>query len=99
MVISTSGLSGCGGLIRGSAGQWVVGFAKSINVNSSIAVELWALREGLVLCIEREAHAVEIELDAFATISLVASNVNTNGDLSGLVHDCRDLLPKLPQVK
>ena len=99
LVISISGLSGCGGLIRGSAGQWVVGFAKSINVNSSIAAELWALREGLVLCIEREAHAVEIELDASATISLVASNVNTNGDLSGLVDDCREFLLQLPQVK
>ena len=42
---------------------------------------------------------MEIELDAFTAISFVASNVNTNGDLSGLVHDCRDLLPKLPQVK
>ena len=42
---------------------------------------------------------MEIELDAFTAISLVASNVNTNGDLSGLVHDCRELLPKLPQVK
>nr|POF02760.1 putative ribonuclease h protein [Quercus suber] len=77
----------------------VVGFAKSINVNSSIAAKLWALREGLVLCIEHEAHVVEIELDAFATISIVASNVNTNGDLSSLVDDCKELLLQLPQVK
>ena len=76
LVISTSGLSGCGGLIRDSAGQWVIGFVKSINVNSSIAAKLWALREGLILCIECEAHVVGIELDAFAAISLVARNVN-----------------------
>nr|POE69125.1 putative ribonuclease h protein [Quercus suber] len=99
LVISTSGLSRCGGLIRDSAGKWVVGFAKSINVNSSIAVELWALREGLILCIECEAHAVEIELDASTAISLVAGNVNTNGDLSGLIDDCKELLLQLPQVK
>ena len=43
---------------------------------------------------------MEIELDASAAISLlVASNVNTNGDLSGLVDDCRELLLRLPQVK
>jgi len=30
---------------------------------------------------------MEIELDAFTTISLVSSNVNTNGDLTGLVDD------------
>ena len=39
------------------------------------------------------------ELDATAAISLVSSNVNTNGDLSGLVDDCRVLLLCLPQVK
>lgn len=95
-VISTSGLSGCGGLLRDRAGQWIVGFAKSINVNSSIAAELWALREGLIFCVERGTHAVEIELDASAAISLlVANNVNTNGDLSGLVDDCRLLLPQV----
>ena len=98
-VISTSGLSRCGGLIRDNAGQWIVGFAKSISVSSSITADLWALTEGLSLCIEKEASAVEIELDASATISLVASNVNTNGDLSSLVDDRRELLLRLPQVK
>ena len=42
---------------------------------------------------------MEIKLGASATISLVSSNVNTNGDLSGLVDDCRELLLRLPQVK
>ena len=98
-VISTSGLSRCGGLLRDNTGQWIVGFAKSISVSSSIAAELWALMEGLSLCIERKASAMEIELDASATISLVASNVNTNGDLSSLVDDRRELLLRLPQVK
>ena len=40
-----------------------MGFAKSISVSSSIAAELWALREGLGLCLERGISAVEIELD------------------------------------
>ena len=72
---------------------------KSISVNSSITVELWAIREGLGMCLEREISAVEIELDASAAISLVSNNVNANGDLSGLVDDCRELLLHLPQVK
>ena len=41
-------------------------------------------------------HAMEIERDATTAISLVSSNVNTNGDLSGLVDDCRELLLRLP---
>nr|POF09460.1 putative ribonuclease h protein [Quercus suber] len=98
-VVSTIRLSGCGGLLRDCTGQWVVGFAKSINASSSIAAELWALKEGLGLCLDRGISAVEIELDATAAISLVSSNVNTNGDLSGLVDDCKELLLCLPQVK
>ena len=76
-----------------------MGSAKSISVSSSVAAELWALREGLGMCLERGISAVGIELDATAAISLVSSNVNANGDLSGLVDDCRELLLRLPQVK
>ena len=46
-----------------------------------------------------QAQFVEVELDAFAAISLVSSNSNSNGDLSGLVDDCRDLPLQRPQVK
>nr|POE96236.1 putative ribonuclease h protein [Quercus suber] len=94
-----NGPAGCGGIIRGSDGQWVTGFAMSINVSSSIAAELWALREGLSLCLEMHLQAVEVELDASAAISLVSSNCSTNGDLSGLVDDCREMLLRMPQAK
>ena len=97
-VVNSSGQSGCGDLLRDSTGQWVVGFAKTISVSSSIAAKLWALREGLGLCLARGFHAVEIELNATAAISLVSNRVNTNGDLSGLVDDCKELLLHLPQV-
>ena len=46
-VDTSSGKAGCGGLLRDSAGQLIVGFAKTISASSSIAAELWALREGL----------------------------------------------------
>ena len=68
----------------------------SINTTSCIAAELWALREGLHLCVNAHIQAVEIELDASAAISLLASNISSNGDLSGLIDDCRELLLQLP---
>ncbi|KAK7852815.1 hypothetical protein CFP56_037993 [Quercus suber] len=34
-----------------------------------------------------------------STISLVSSNCSTNGDLSGLVDDCREMLLRMPQAK
>lgn len=99
LVINSTGLSRGEKLIRDSSEQWVVGFAKFFCVSSSYAAELWALREGLALCVELWAQAVEVELDACATISLVASNINSNRDLSCLIDDCSELLLQLPQVK
>lgn len=55
------------------------GICKVFCVSSSFATELWALREGLALCVELSTQAMEVELDASATISLVASNINSNG--------------------
>ena len=99
LVVDSSGQSGCGGLLRDCTGQWVVGFAKSISFCSSIAAELWALREGLGLCLEYGISVVEIELDSSTAISLVSHNLVSNGDLSGLVDDCRVMLLRLPRFK
>ena len=54
---------------------------------------------GLVLCLDIQALAVEVKLDATTAISLVLSNSRTNGSLFGLVDDCRELLLQMPQVK
>nr|POE68985.1 hypothetical protein CFP56_41155 [Quercus suber] len=69
---------------------------QSFLVTSSLATELWALREGLVLCVEMQAQAVVVELDAIAAVSLISNNACTNGDFSILVDDCRDMLLQLP---
>ena len=82
----------CGDLIKNYEGQWLVGFAKPIAVASSIVAKLWALREGLSLCIEIQAQTVEFEIDATPSISLFSSNIDSNGDLFALVNDCIDLL-------
>ena len=42
---------------------------------------------------------MEVELDASVIISLVASNINSSGDLSSLIDDCSELFLQLPQVK
>ncbi|KAL0011948.1 hypothetical protein SO802_007056 [Lithocarpus litseifolius] len=98
-VTSANGLAGFGRLIRDRDGQWVAGFAKKIDAISSLAVVLWGLREGLALCVDIQAQAVEVEIDAAATIFLISCNSRSNGDFSGLVDDCRDLLLQLPQAK
>ena len=96
--MGSQGAEGCLEIALGS-GQWVVGFAKSISVCSSIAAELWVLREGLGLCLENGISVVEIELDSSTAISLVSNNLVSNGDLSGLIDDCRETLLHLPRFK
>ena len=51
-VISFSGLVGGGGLLRDRSGHRVKGFAKAGLTSSSIVAELWALREGLTMCVD-----------------------------------------------
>ena len=60
------GLAGGGGLLRDENGSWVGGFARKIGVASSFTIELWALRDGLLLCRQRNAQAVAVEVDASA---------------------------------
>ena len=43
------GRANAGGLIRNSMGSWIRGFSRSIGITHSMAVELWALRDGFVL--------------------------------------------------
>ena len=62
--LGNPGPAGGGGVIRDEEGAWIVGFARNIGITSSYLAELWASRDGLVLCINRNFNAVEVELDA-----------------------------------
>ena len=59
---SNSGPTGGGGLVRDENGDWVKGFARRIGNTSSYLVELWALQDGLQLCLQIHAQFVVIEL-------------------------------------
>jgi ribonuclease HI len=94
-----SGFAGGGGLIRNSAGDWIMGFMRNIGCTGSAAAELWALRDGLSLCVQLQLHAVEIELDAQVIIFYLSESSTYTGNLSPLIDDCRELLRRLPQTK
>jgi len=46
--MGNSGLVGGGGLIRNEDGEWVKGYVRAISCATSVAAELWALRDGFV---------------------------------------------------
>ena len=53
-----------GGLIRDSNGVWIKRFTCNIGTFLSVEAELWALKDGLSLCISLNLMVLEIEVDA-----------------------------------
>ena len=62
-------LAGCGGLIWDENGNWM-GFARNTGITTSFQAELWVLRDGLSLCVDKTFNAVEVEIDAKSVMDI-----------------------------
>ena len=69
--LGNPGKAGGGGIICNHHGEWVCGYARAIGHTTSVAVELWALRDGINLCVELNLPNVLIELDAKLVVDLL----------------------------
>lgn len=58
------GLAGCGGLLRGSRGEWRVGFARRLISATAYEAELWGVWEGLNLARTSGYKKVELRIDS-----------------------------------
>ena len=92
-------LAGGGGLIWDENGEWKLGFARNIGITTSFQAELWALCDGLSLCVDRNFSTVEVDLDAKSVIDVLTSPSCSNNLTLPLVDDCRLLATKIPQIK
>ncbi|KAK7853290.1 putative ribonuclease h protein [Quercus suber] len=68
------GLAEGGGLLRNHHGRWIKGFCRAIRWANSLHVKLWAVRNGLSLCIQLQMPEIEIELDAKSVVHLLNRN-------------------------
>ena len=93
-----TGKAGGGGLLRDEEGNWLGGFARRIGSTNSFTVELWALRDGLILCNQLKVQAVNIELDAKAVVDAINLQGKSNSALSSILEDCRHLIAMIPQT-
>ncbi|XP_075649824.1 uncharacterized protein LOC142620320 [Castanea sativa] len=93
------GLAGGGGIIRNKNGEWVEGYARAIGITTSVAAKLWALRDGIRLCIALKLPAVEIELDAKVVLDLVGKESSNPNSLDALVVDCKEGLKNIPFLR
>ena len=75
------------------------GFARSIGFTTSIIVEFWALRDGLLLAGQIGVQNLLIKLDAKVVVELVQSKSSSNAFYSSLLADCRSLLGRFQHYK
>ena len=94
-----SSVAGGGGLIRDENGEWVTGFARRIGSTNSFLAELWALRDGLQLCLQANVHSVNIELDAKAIVDALNSPTSHDAFVSPIMEDCRFMASRIPQKR
>ena len=96
--LGNPGLAGGGGLLRDEYGNWIGGFSRRIGLANSFTAELWALRDGLLLCRQLNVQAVAIELDASAIVDAVNHQSAANTIVSSIMDDCKFLMNQFPQA-
>jgi len=96
--LDNPGLARGGGLLRDEGGKWIASFARKIERKTSFIAELWALLDGLNVCLNYNFAAMEVELDAKAIVEAIANPYYTNVFVSSLMEDCRLLVSQIPQV-
>ncbi|OIT37535.1 hypothetical protein A4A49_59281, partial [Nicotiana attenuata] len=68
------GIGGLGGIIRNSAGDWVVGFHVKTLVITHTHAELLALQHRFQLAVQHSLFPIEVETDSVETIELLQKN-------------------------
>ena len=91
--------TGGGGVIRDWSGNWIVGFSRKIGIATSLLAKLWAIRDGLMLCVDRSLAMVEVELDAKAVVDMLTNSQYSNIAIAPLIEDCRYLISQIRQMR
>ena len=84
----------CGGLIRNDKGNWLMGFSRNIGQANSFMAECWALRDGLMLCLQLNLQNIVIKLDASALVDALNSPTYANVVVSPLFDNCSQLVAR-----
>ena len=98
-LLGNPGKAGGGGLIRNDKGEWLKGYARNVAFSTSVAAEVWALRDGLRLCIALKLPTVIIELDAKLIVDLLQKSDDPRNCIDALVSDCKIELGNIPRVQ
>ncbi|KAK2448079.1 TMV resistance protein N [Trifolium repens] len=84
--------AGCGGVIRGTQGEWLGGFAKHVGLCSAFMAELWGVYEGLRYASRMGFTKVELNIDSEAVVQVIKARRVRNSSGNTLVKQIRRLL-------
>lgn len=76
-----------------------MGFARKVGVTTCFLTELWALRDGLSLCLSGKFLAVEVEIDAKSIVDALSNPNYSNLFVSPLMDDCRCMISQIPRTR
>ncbi|WJX23235.1 hypothetical protein P8452_12461 [Trifolium repens] len=85
-------LAGCGGLIRDSGGQWLIGYARKIGMCDALHAEMWGMYEGLKIARSKGFSHLIVESDSKLLVDMVTNNCKINGATPVLIRRIRDLI-------
>jgi len=85
-------VAGCGGVLRGSDGEWLGGFPRSLGLCSAYVAELWGVIEGLRYARSLDFRRVELHVDSVAVVKILNSGGYDTSDGRSLVMKIRRML-------
>jgi ribonuclease HI len=71
-------VAGCGGIIRGSHGEWLGEFSKCVGLCSAFVAELWGVYEGLRYAHMLGFRRVELHIDSEAVVRVLETCSTTS---------------------
>ncbi|PNX84595.1 ribonuclease H [Trifolium pratense] len=80
-------VAGCGGVVRGSHGEWVGGFAKCVGRSSALVAETWGVLEELRYAWRLEFQKVELNVDSITLVKMI-ENRSLHSALGGIFGGC-----------
>lgn len=90
--IRNPGKASGGGVFRAENGAWIKAYSRNVGHSTSLLPKLWALRDGLSMCIDLGINALIIESDAKVAVDLLNDDSLSNAANAPIVVDCRLLL-------
>lgn len=93
--LADNGHAAAGGVVRDSAGAWVMGYSINIGTTTVFNAELWGLYVGLKRCLDLGFTRIHIELDSSSLVQTLNSGLHDFSNASHLLRDCFRLLQLL----